>query len=212
MSSIGLIITKKNFLFLPQHLWDVGALRIRPKDISSEEQRRGSASATYFSVFAYAAFAFQVALISDFGEELAALHSIPDAWEGLGFDVAEAVGVVVAAGDGVAVFCYAHEFAKEASPKKEVVKPVVPVSYTTLLRDPRKRGIINVDVWLTFVDSAKVVEFVPSPFVLGRGGAYFEAGWVFAVGNHAVVNDPPCAILLSQIQHVPEVRFVNVRD
>ena len=40
------------------------------------------------------------------------------------FDVAHAVGVVVAAGDYVAVFGYAHEFAKEASAQEEVVVPV----------------------------------------------------------------------------------------
>ena len=67
------------------------------------------------------------------------------------FDVADAVGVVVAAGDDVAVFCYAHEFAEEASAQEEVVVPVVEVWHAPLFGDPGVEGYVDVDAWFAVV-------------------------------------------------------------
>ena len=68
----------------------------------------------------------------DLVEELVALHFSPNLFDGFVFDVSDSVGVVVAAGDGVTVFCDAHEFAEEASAQKEVVVPIVKVWHAAL--------------------------------------------------------------------------------
>ena len=67
------------------------------------------------------------------------------------FDVAYSVGVVVAAGDDVAVFGYAHEFAKEASAQEEVVVPVVVVWHAPLLSYSRIEGYVDVDGWFAVI-------------------------------------------------------------
>ncbi len=102
-------------------------------------------------------------------EELAVLHILPNLFYWFVFDVSDSVGVVVAAGDGVAVFCDAHEFAEEASAQEEVVVPVVEVWHAALFGDSGVEGYVDVDGWFSIVFGGEVVEFVAYPFVLGGG-------------------------------------------
>ncbi len=76
---------------------------------------------------------------------LTGLHAIPDLLEALSFDVAESGGVIVAAGDGVAVFSDAHELAIKAASEEEVIEPVVPVWLSALFGDACVTGVVDVD-------------------------------------------------------------------
>ena len=84
-------------------------------------------------------------------EKFAVLHVFPNLFYGFVFDVAYAIGVVVAAGDGVAVFCDAHEFAKEASAQEKVVEPVVKVGHATLFSNSSVEWDVDVDCWFAIV-------------------------------------------------------------
>ena len=118
-------------------------------------------------------------------------------FDGFIFDVADSVGVVVAAGDGVTVFSDAQELAEEASAQEKVVVPVVEVGHAALFGDSGVEGYVDVDGGFAVVLGGEVVEFVAYPLVLGWGEVSFEAGWVVAVGNHAVENHPASIVLFS---------------
>lgn len=109
------------------------------------EQRRRPASATEFLVFADAAFALDVAFVFDFIEKVRVLHVLPNLLYRFVFDVSDSVGVVVAAGDGVAVFRDAKELAEEAPTQEEVVEPVVEVGHAALFCHSGVKGNVYVD-------------------------------------------------------------------
>ncbi len=82
-----------------------------------------------------------------FFEEFAVLHFRPNLVERLVFDVADAVGVVVAAGDGVAVLSDAEEFAEEAPAQKEAAVPLFEVGHASLFCNSCVEGYVDVYGW-----------------------------------------------------------------
>ncbi len=85
------------------------------ENISCEVKSRCSTSTANISIFTYATFASQICLVFDSGEEFVVLHVIPYVLEFSSLDVAESISIVIAARNGVSVFCYGHKFSKKAA-------------------------------------------------------------------------------------------------
>jgi hypothetical protein len=82
-----------------------------------------------------------------FFEEFTALHFRPNLVDRLIFDVPDAVGVVIAAGDSVAVLSDAHESAEEAPAQKEAAVPLFEVGHTSLFCNSCIEGYVDVYGW-----------------------------------------------------------------
>ena len=106
------------------------------------------------------------------------------------FNVAHAVDVVVAAGDGVSVFRDAEEFAEPAAPEEKVFVPIVKILHAPLFGDAGVEWYVNVDFGFSSVLFSEIIEFIACPLVLCRRWVSSEAFFVAAVRDEAVKNHP----------------------